>query len=206
MGLHFMALRDKRIFSLWKSSVHQKQTEYEVITTFLGNQYVRFACPGCQVLLRDPLDEVGQGDTCPDCGSALVTPGPDNFKSIYERAKQRQKARLDKIVRGLISTSIVAFVLGLVGIVGYEIYANAGTVMEWVTYLGIALLWLVVVGAVLAVVLLILIAIGSAAENSGSGFNNPFIMIMALLFFLPLGPPGWIVFALLIHFSDSGKK
>lgn len=91
--------------------MQKDRTEFEVITTFLGNQYVRFACPGCKVLLRDPLDEVGQDDTCPDCGAGLVTPGPDNFKSIYAEAKKRQKERLDKIVHGLIATSIVAFVV-----------------------------------------------------------------------------------------------
>jgi predicted RNA-binding Zn-ribbon protein involved in translation (DUF1610 family) len=68
-----------------------EKIRYTVKKNLAGAYSVKFDCPQCGVRLSESLKRAGHTDTCPDCGTAFVTPGKAEL-AAYTAKQERIEA------------------------------------------------------------------------------------------------------------------
>ena len=84
-------------------------SNFQIKKSLLGSYNISYNCPHCSTLLKSPLDDAGNTDTCPQCQRQLVVPGAaerdqirtseklDADKKKREEELQRQKKLKEQI-------------------------------------------------------------------------------------------------------------
>ncbi len=68
------------------------QMRYQVVNGITGTT-VKYACLGCETVLRSPLSDAGKQDNCPTCGAAFVVPGQRELEKKKQEQEAKQQAR-----------------------------------------------------------------------------------------------------------------
>lgn len=58
-----------------------------------GGYFVSYECPHCAGRLKSPIEDAGGTDTCPECSSAFVVPGKDEFAQLRMELQAEEMKR-----------------------------------------------------------------------------------------------------------------
>ncbi len=74
--------------------------DVRIAKTLTGKYHVHYACPHCKEVLKNPIEQAGQTDHCPNCHRGFTVPGKEMvdelLKKIDDRKRQADAARMDK--------------------------------------------------------------------------------------------------------------
>lgn len=163
--------------------------KFEISHSVTGAPIVRFDCPHCDLKLRAGVEEVGKEDSCPECGTKFVTPGPslDVIKSLLKAVQQKRAAAKKtgiKAAKGFGTTTLVIAISVAAIATAYYLYLAGLWLTTVVSENYEMILGFLCLFFFIAVIIGLIILLAAASEGK-SGVDNPIVMLFVVLLVLP---------------------